>query len=331
MPQRTRPASSRRLREASALAALAFAVAEFALGQSWARNFIPQLGFAALAVAILCGFSRLYIAGAAWLAAGALALAAVAPAYLPHHSAVRPGCTITVLNFNKEENPPDDAGAARLLSALRPDIVFGEKVYGAEHFAALLLAGSFAGYASFSAPGATLLLSRFPVIHTYVGGGGAAADVLVENRTVRLLNMYLTRPNLDRTGYLAGYDALYRQIAAQKGPLILAGDGNATTFAAPVKRLHTLMRDAWEERGFGLGATFPGPWRRAGMLGAWLRIDYIFHNDAFDTAAVRRVEDAAGAGHYPVWAKLVLVGAGRPGQPCTQMPHSAPPARAEKR
>jgi vancomycin resistance protein VanJ len=324
-------AGSHRLRELSAVAALGVAVAEFVVGHVWARNVLPQLGLGALAVAALCMLSRLYVAGAAWFGAAILALVPVVPAYLPRHSPVRPGCTLTVVNFNKEENPPDDAGAIHFLAGLHPDIIFAEKAYGPAQFAAALLAHGLAGYSSFPAGAATLILSRFPIIHSFAGRRIVSADILVESRTVRLLNMYITRPNLDRTAYLADYRALYRQILAEKGPLILAGDGNATVYAKEVRRLRRLVRDAWSEKGFGLGATFPGPWRRLGMLGPWLRIDYIFHNDAFDTAAVRRLAAAAGAGHYPVWAKLVLAGTGHPGEPCAAAPRFAQGASREER
>ena len=52
-------------------------------------------------------------------------------------------------------------------------------------------------------------------------------------------------------------------------------------------------------------------------LGPWLRIDYILHDRAFDAVSARRVDDASGAGHYPVAADLVFAGAGAPGQPCS--------------
>jgi endonuclease/exonuclease/phosphatase (EEP) superfamily protein YafD len=321
---------SRHLRELSALAALAVAAAEFSLGHNWARNVLPQLGFLALILAALCAFSRLYVASTAWFAAATLALTPVLPAYLPRHLAVRPGCTLTIVNFNKEENPPDDEGAIRLLASLHPDIIFAEKTYDPANFAAALLAHGFAGYSSFPAGAATLILSRFPIIHSFLGRGVTQADILVGRRAVRLLNMYIERPNVDAHAYRNGYSALEAAIRSNKGALILAGDGNATVFTRELRRLRTLLHDAWDDKGFGLGATFPGPWRRAGILGPWLRIDYIFHNDAFDTEAVRRIDDAAGAGHYPVWAKLVLVGVGRAGEPCAEAAYSRPATGREK-
>lgn len=319
------------LRELSALAAFAVAAAEYSLGHFWARNFIPQLGFSTLLIAAMCAFSRLYVASAAWFAAAVFLLAPMLPAYLPRPAVARPGCTLTIVNFNKEEDPPDDAGALRLLARLHPDIAFVEKVYAPRQFGAALLAGGFAGYSVFTAFGSTLILSRFPIIRSEAGSDGMSAEIRIEGRTVRLLNMYITRPNQDMRRYRAGYRTLRGRLRHQSEPLILAGDGNATVYSREVQRLHGLVRDAWEERGFGLGATFPGPWRRTGILGAWMRIDYIFHNDAFDTAAVRRLDAAAGAGHYPVWAKLVLAGAGQAGEPCAGAPNSQPSASMEER
>lgn len=318
-------------RELSALAAFAVAAVEFLIGHFWARNFIPQLGLAALAIAVLCVSSRIYLASAAWLAGAALLFAPLLPAYLPRSSAVHSGCTLTIVNFNKEEDPPDDAGALRLLGGLHPDIAFIEKVYEPRQFGAALLADGFAGYSVFAAFGSTLILSRFPMIRTEASGDGVSADIRIEGRMVRLVNMYITRPNQDERRYRAGYRALRQRVARERKPLILAGDGNATVFTREVRRLRALLRDAWDEKGFGLGATFPGPWRRAGILGPWLRIDYIFHNDAFDTVAVRRIDAAAGAGHYPVWAELVLVGAGYAGEPCADAADPQPATGMEKR
>ena len=81
-----------------------------------------------------------------------------------------------------------------------------------------------------------------------------------------------------------------------------------------MQALHEVLGDAWQTGGVGFGFTFPGPHRGrfSGRLGPWLRIDYILYDGAFDTVAVRRLADSAGAGHYPVWAKLAFAGMARP-------------------
>ncbi len=75
--------------------------------------------------------------------------------------------------------------------------------------------------------------------------------------------------------------------ARQAGPVILAGDANATPLSDAYRIISQELSDAWREAGYGLGHTFPGsdipgssrP-RLAGLpVPQWLaRIDYIFHS-----------------------------------------------------
>lgn len=300
-----------------ALIALAVGVLGFWAAEPWSLHLMPQAGLAALAAAVLCAVLRLWPASGGFLLAGAAALAPVAPLYFPHGTPPRPGCTLSVVSFNMLENPPEFEGAARLLARLHPDIIFAQKVYGTERLRDLLLAAGLAGYYSFpSAQKPDLILSRFPITRTVEDTTGIWADIRVEGRTVTLKNMYMTRPNHDWAGYLGDHQRLRAWVSAHRGPLILSGDANTTPFTPEIRALEALLTDAWRERGFGLGATFPAPWRLMGRLGPFLRIDYIFHDSTFDAVAARRVDDATGAGHYPVWAELVFAGAGQAGSPC---------------
>lgn len=308
---------SRRARELSALAALGIGVAAYVAGRFWLQHFIPLIGLACVAAVALCAGLRLWVGAAGWAIAAAVALAAVIPAYLPREAVVRPGCRLSVVEFNKQEEHPDDAGAARLLARLHPDLLFAEKVYDTSGFRDVLLAAGFAGYYSFpSQQHPDLILSRFPIVRTGDEWNWFWADIAVEGREVRLENMYATRPTADWRQHLEDMAWLRARARDRHGPLILAGDANATPFAREVRELREVLPDTWDEAGWGLGATFPGPWRRAGLFGPWLRIDYIFHNAAFDAVSARRIDEAAGAGHYPVWAELALAGAGTPGEPC---------------
>jgi len=300
--------------ELIAIAALLVGLAEFAAGQFWAQHLLPQIAWFCVGCALLSLVCRLWVAGLCWAAAAAFPLLQVLPLYLPQHTALRPGCSLAVLTFNQLENNPDTAGAAKLIGRLRPDILFAEKVYAPDEFRRLL-AERFPGYSA-AAQGQLLILSRFPISRSADLRLGLAADSTIGGREVRLLAMYMTRPNKDFAKYSSDYERLYRWLREQREPLIVAGDGNTTEFSPEMRSIRELLRDSWDEAGSGLGATFPGPWRRAGMLGPWMRIDYILHDQAFDTAAARRVEDAAGAGHYPVMAELVLAGAGAAGKPC---------------
>ena len=306
--------SRRWRRELIALAALLAGILQFALGQFWAQHLLPQIGLFCLVCAALCLVSRLWVAATAWAAAAVLPLLPVVPLYLPHQTAARAGCRIMVLTFNQLEEHPDNAGAAQLIAGLRPDILFAQKVFAVDELRRLLLE-KLPGYRSATFR-ELLILSRFPINERSDLRLGIAADVTIAEREVRLLNIYITRPNRNFAVYLEEYEKLYRRLRAEKRPLIVAGDGNTTAFTPEMRSIRAMLKDSWDEAGSGLGATFPGPWRRAGLIGPVMRIDYILHDNAFDTVSARRVPDATGAGHYPVVADLAFAGAGSPGEPC---------------
>lgn len=301
-------------RDLIALGALLVGLVEFTLGQFWAQHLLPQIGVLCAVCAVLCLFGRLWVAAACWAATAVLPLLPVVPLYLPREVAARPGCHIAILTFNQLEEHPDNAGAARLIAQLRPDILFAEKVYDIEDFRRLLLA-EFPAY-NVAAARQLVILSRFPLSDTADLRFGMRANATIAGREVRLLNFYMTRPNHDFASYAREYANFYRWTRGEQGPLIVAGDGNTTVFTPEMGSIRQLLRDSWDEAGWGLGATFPGPWRRAGFVGPLMRIDYILHDTAFDALSVRRVGDVTGAGHYPVAAELALAGAGTAGQPC---------------
>lgn len=308
-------ATMRRIRfEILALCAAGAGLAAFVTFNDLARHVTPQLGAASAIVCLLCAARGIWVASAAWLAAAIMALWPILPNYLPHRTNPGAGCRIAVVTFNHLEGRPDDAGAAKLIAALHPDLLFAQKVYDTEAFRAALTAAGLSGFHSFLSPGnSQLILSRFPILRGHDDRDGIWTDVAIAGEEVRLRSLYAPRPVLE-TGkpelYREYYARLDEEIRARTAPLIVAGDGNASIFTPEIAQLRKRLRDAWDEAGFGLGATFPGPWRRIGILGPFVRIDYVFHNDAFAAVAARRIDDATGAGHYPVWAELSFLGHG---------------------
>jgi vancomycin resistance protein VanJ len=303
-----------------AFCAWAAGLAGFFAVEDTARHLIPQLGAACLLIGILCAARRLWLGGTVWIVTAAIALWPIIPNYLPRDAKRSDGCRLAVVTFNHLEGHGDNAGAAKLIAGLHPDIVFAQKVYDTEAFRDALLAAGFDGFHSFLSSGnAELILSRFPIIRTKDDHDGIWGDVAIAGEEVRLRGLYAPRP-VGETGkpelYREYYARLDDEIRARTAPLIVAGDGNASIFTPEIQRLQMLLRDAWDEGGFGLGATFPGPWRRIGILGPFVRIDYIFHSDAFAAIAARRIGDAAGAGHYPVWAELSFLGHGSAQERC---------------
>lgn len=79
----------------------------------------------------------------------------------------------------------------------------------------------------------------------------------------------------------------FAQIAIREGPVIVAGDTNATPQSDTYRMLARWLEDSWTEAGYGLGHTFPGAnvpgSTRPRLYGIpvprWLfRIDYVFHS-----------------------------------------------------
>ena len=101
------------------------------------------------------------------------------------------------------------------------------------------------------------------------------------------------------------------------GPLVLAGDLNATDQNSAYAVVTRHARDAWREAGRGFGHTFPGSTSssargaRPALLGVlvppWLvRIDYVFHTDDLEAIDARLGPEDAGSDHRGVIATLML-------------------------
>lgn len=307
--------------EICAIAALGVCAGGFYWGHEVAQHVTPQIGLASLVVAVLCLYGRLALAGIAWCAVAAVFLFPVLPDYLPRTHDPSPGCRLTIVTFNQLEEHPNIAGAAKLIANLHPDLIFAQKVYDTAGFSAALAANGFAGFHSFLSVygNQEVITARYPILGSKDDRDGTWVDVLISGQAVRLFGLSAPRAvgahgsaPLQR-GYYAQLDAA---LAARDGPFILAGDGNTSVFSAEMKSIEAKVGDAWKEAGYGLGATFPGPWRRMGFFGPFVRIDYILHSKAFAAISARRLNDATGAGHYPVVAELTFIGRGESGAPC---------------
>lgn len=113
----------------------------------------------------------------------------------------------------------------------------------------------------------------------------------------------------------AAAQALAEYAAAHPGPLIAAGDLNATSLNAVYGVVTRELHDAWPQAGWGLGHTFPGALSpgssRPVIFGIpvpkWLiRIDYVFHSDEFRTLTAENGPWDGTSDHRPVLVELVL-------------------------
>lgn len=159
----------------------------------------------------------------------------------------------------------------------------------------------------------TLVLSRHPIaacVNTLLPRADTAseqrglllASIGLPGRLLRVYNTHLHTREEDRrlqTG------AILRHIGAGPGPIVLAGDLNATPDAPYLAPLFARLADVWPAGGQGAGFTSPArpdiPARR--------RIDYIL---ASPDLGVRRAVtldgplQAEASDHYPVIADILL-------------------------
>jgi endonuclease/exonuclease/phosphatase (EEP) superfamily protein YafD len=139
-------------------------------------------------------------------------------------------------------------------------------------------------------------------------------------RAITLVNFHAISPgnlNIDRFQRQRLYRATQAQalvdLARRSGPLIAAGDANATPLSDPYRIIKGELDDAWSKAGFGLGHTFPGsniPDSSRPRLGKWsvpmwlVRIDYVFYSDQFNAITARTARFDGVSDHRGVVASL---------------------------
>lgn len=84
------------------------------------------------------------------------------------------------------------------------------------------------------------------------------------------------------------------------GPLIIAGDFNATHFSQAIYQMKSNFHVAKTDSGLSLNpATWPGESRRLGAFGPWIQIDYVFYK-GLSTKNTIIHSSSYGSDHYPV-------------------------------
>jgi endonuclease/exonuclease/phosphatase (EEP) superfamily protein YafD len=143
-------------------------------------------------------------------------------------------------------------------------------------------------------------------------------------QTVTLVNFH-TIPTTSSTFRQIQPESRYRAAQAQalldvarlSGPLIAAGDANATPLTEAYRIITTELDDAWSKAGFGLGHTFPGsdiPGSSRPRLGKWsvpkwlARIDYVFYSEQFKAVTARMARFDGVSDHRGVVVSLEWIG-----------------------
>lgn len=174
-------------------------------------------------------------------------------------------------------------------------------------------------------PSGMAILSRYPITANsrpdFQGCNCQEVTIDVNGRSVTILNMHPWPPWVsfspgERLPTVHGFstanqdvivDALIARIEATTEPLIVLGDLNTSERQPNYWRMRSHLRDAFSDAGWGMGYTFPTVKRIDGIpVFPILRIDYIFHDDTWQTKRAW-VGTIPGADHRYVTADLILL------------------------
>ena len=152
--------------------------------------------------------------------------------------------------------------------------------------------------------------------------GAQAATIRVTGRPVLVLNVHAV-PLIFAFHHghsTADVEERYREreeearlwrdrVAQHDGPVIVAGDLNATDQNLSYRLLAAELQDAHRQAGQGLGHTWPayrGWVGRIPLVERMWRVDYVLASEEWQVASSRVDRRGSGADHLPVVADLVL-------------------------
>ena len=114
-------------------------------------------------------------------------------------------------------------------------------------------------------------------------------------------SVHLPRAIRNATQQRAAIEQLLADVDRRTGPVILAGDFNATPFSQTMRATSADLVNAFDVVGRGPGFTFPTPARRLGTIAPFLRIDHVLVSQALAPASAKAARwYPPGADHFPV-------------------------------
>ena len=207
-----------------------------------------------------------------------------------------PTSGLTVMTANLEVGQGDPAAVVRAVRRLGVDVAVLEEVtpFSLERLQADGLQQLLPHQTGHAAPGGdgTVVLSRWRVRTVRsldLGHGGYEVHVAAP-RAFTLLAAHTMAPVASAARWGADLDRLRAAATEATGPVVLAGDLNATRDHQPFRCiLDTGLRDAGEEAASGWQPTWPSRWRRP-WLRPLLALDHVMVSSALRGVRTRTVE-----------------------------------------
>lgn len=297
-------------------------VGETSASIAFLNNFMPWAALFAVVFGIIGLFSRwrLLLTG---LQVPVLALFLVfyGDLLLPPPSIAKPaGVELTAATYNIHSDNSDPTAIVRTIQKIDADMIAVEEL-GPDHADRIAsdLIDEYPYQLLLPSPDhhGVGLLSRYPIndynifnpYRRYVRH--IRVLVQVEDTTVAV---YVTHPH-SPYNFLRYYDdslrrsemeALRETLQTDSGPVLVLCDCNMTQASEDYRKLDRMLDDSFRETGWGMGFTFPANGSdKRDELPLMVRLDYVWHNDAF-TAYDTYVVHSNESDHLPVVARLVL-------------------------
>ena len=276
----------------------------------WISYLTPWLSGLLLILSVVSVVLRKRALGVCMLVPGMLLAYPYAHQFIPSQIDVSANQTLyKVMTYSKMGRNHDIGAVARVVLKEKPDILFMQEITEEDAGELIrLMSGTYADPLSFIADDHYgLILSRYTVIsRLQKGDGSLAADIFLPEGRIRVWNVHLQKSLSSTDIQYKLVEQLAERVGKEDGPVLVAGDFNATVLNGPYVVIRNQLDNAFEKVGFGFGFTFPSPARRSGILTPFMRIDHIFYNSRFTAHQAYVVHDAGGSDHYPVVALMSL-------------------------
>ncbi|OIO72664.1 MAG: hypothetical protein CO186_05630 [Zetaproteobacteria bacterium CG_4_9_14_3_um_filter_49_83] len=276
----------------------------------WISYLLPWVSIFLLIFSAVVAIVRKWRLAAVLIALAALMFFPFMPRFFSQSIEMLPAQNIyKVMTYSKMGRNHDIDAVARVVNNEHPDILFVQEISEAESTRLLALITATYGQNFFwiSHQYLGLVISRFPLVSEVLKADTTlAVSIALPEGVVHARNVHLKKSMGDTTAQYTMVNQLAQQCASESGPLIVAGDFNATIVNYPYVRMARHLDNAFERAGFGFGFTFPSPARRVGFLIPFMRIDHIFVSHHFAVHEAYVVDDAGESDHYPVVAKVSL-------------------------
>lgn len=233
-----------------------------------------------------------------------------------------PRDSFSVVTYNTKCSNADGIAFGEFLDDSQPDILALQEVVSLEkNNLGQFLEDRFA-YQTYYAPAGLAIYSKHPILSQEIIPAQPwsiqGVVIKVNNQPVMVINAHLAKPgillfletrDLDSvrnltTNRINQISIINQAISESMIPAIVTCDCNMTDLTSTYKQMTINLKDAFKEKGWGLGHTFLIP--RGFEINSKInlpfqRIDYIFHSPNIRVNNVQVVSKDSGSDHRPVW------------------------------